>query len=249
MNSKIRAEDLFQDPHLFVSKPPIHSKLYAKKIDKILGYGIERIEQKLLIKYQAYYKITDEKQRKGHFPGTQTWIGLHPQTLQTPYEDIYKSLTLLKDIKIRTIVDIGAAYGRVGILTSCIFPNAKFIGYEILKKRVAEGNRIFDMHNLVNCKILEVNVLEKDFEFVQADIYFIYDFSEPGHIEFALNNLIKNNLKHSFYLICRGDTVEDILEKKFKRHWEKSGFIKSGILKLFKFQLSSISEETTPCCK
>jgi len=43
--------------------------------DKILGYRIARIEQKHLRSYCAYYKgATDD--RKQHFQGTQTWIGL-----------------------------------------------------------------------------------------------------------------------------------------------------------------------------
>ena len=164
MKDNITAEDLFREPQLFVSEPKIHAKVHSKSIDKILGFEISRIEQSLLKKYQAYFKVTDQKNKKQHFQGTQTWIGIHPQTLQTPYEDIFKALSFFKRIQVQNVIDIGAAYGRVGLITKCILPNANFIGLEILKSRVDEGNRIFKKLKLENCKLVAANVLEHNFE-------------------------------------------------------------------------------------
>lgn len=235
MHEKLTPFELFKNPDLFISKPDTHAKVHSKYIDNLFGFEIGKIEQGLLKKYQAYYKITDQKNKKQHYQGTQTWIGIHPQTLQTPYEDILKALTVLKNIEVTRVVDIGAAYGRVGLLTSCIFPNASFIGYEILKKRVLEGNRIFKKNNLNNCKLLEENVLNADFIFPKAEVFFIYDFSEPEHIEYILRKLIDENLSSSFFIVCRGYAVEELLLKKFKPYWSGNGFVQAGLLKLFKF--------------
>lgn len=103
-----------------------HPRLHVKTVDKLLGYKIPKVEVKLLQRYRAYDRDNDDSNRKHHYKGNQTWIGLHPQALQKSY------------------CDIGAGYGRVGLVLSLLFPEAKFIGYEIVKQRQLEGSRFFD---------------------------------------------------------------------------------------------------------
>jgi 16S rRNA G527 N7-methylase RsmG len=231
----VTSDDLFNNPQLFISGNNVHAKQHSKSIDKILGYEIGKIEQSLLKKYQAYFKVTDEKNKKQHYQGSQTWIGIHPQTLQTPYEEILKALIFLNKINVKRVIDIGAAYGRVGLITKCVLPEVSFIGYEILKKRVDEGNRIFKKHLLENCELVETNVLESSFSFPEAEVFFIYDFSEPEHIEYIIKKLIQETNDSSFYLVCRGYAVEDLLMKKFKSYWSARGYLKAGLLKIYKF--------------
>ncbi len=80
---------------LFERNLNIDSRIHAKRLDRILGYSIPKIEVKLLQKYRAYYKGNDKTSRKTHYEGTQTWIGLHPQVLQTPYNELYEALKKL----------------------------------------------------------------------------------------------------------------------------------------------------------
>jgi 16S rRNA G527 N7-methylase RsmG len=195
------------------------SFLHAKNIDRSLGFKIPKIEGKLLQKYRAYDRYNDDSNRKQHYKGTQTWIGVHPQVLLTPYCDIYKALTLLNKVEINHVVDIGAAYGRVGIVLSVVAPNAKFTGYEIVKEREVEGNRILNRLGLSNATIERKNVLDTEFELPDADIYFIYDFSKMDDVYFILFQLSKKRSKKRFYLIARGDRIEQLLKKKFNHIW------------------------------
>ena len=130
-------------PELFENDGKIHSRMHAKKLDKILGYKVTKIEVKLHQKYRSYDRFNDESNKKQHYKGAQTWIGLHPQVLQTPYCDIYQALLTAKDMNIEHVVDIGAGYGRVGVVLNALAKEAKFTGYEVVKERQAEGNRIF----------------------------------------------------------------------------------------------------------
>jgi len=210
-----------------------HPRLHAKNLDKILGYKIPKIEVKLLQKYRAYDRLSDDSNRKQHYKGTQTWIGLHPQVLQTPYCDIYKTLSLLDHEKIEHVVDIGAGYGRVGVVLSVLYPEAKFTGYEIVKQRQAEGNRVFNKLGILNSDIELRNVLDSEFRLPEADIYFIYDFSEKEDLFQILKSLSTRVNNKRFYLITRGDRVDYLMKNKFKHIWRKYLNIDSSDLEIY----------------
>lgn len=222
-----------RNPHTFRRVDEVHPRNHAKWLDRELGYKIPKIEEKLLQKYRAYYKSNDDSNKKQHYEGTQTWIGLHPQALQTPYNDIFDALDLLQEFDIEKVVDIGAGYGRVGLVMNSLFPMARFIGYEILKQRSIEANRVFEKFNLVNCEILLENVLEDDFELPKAQVYFIYDFSEMMDICKILDVLVSRINDYNFFLITKGDRVDYLLNKKYKQFWMANGFLNSGELKIY----------------
>lgn len=210
-----------------------HPRLHAKSLDRVLGYKIPKIEVKLLQKYRAYDQQNDDSSKKQHYKGTQTWIGLHPQALQTPYCDIYEALSLVKDLEIEHVVDIGAGYGRVGVVLSILYPDAKFTGYEIVKQRQLEGNRVFRRLGISNSEIELKNVLSIDFKLPDADIYFIYDFSEQDDILRMLQILSLKSTKKTFYLITRGDRVDYLMKYKFKHIWRLYIDLDSSGLKIY----------------
>lgn len=197
-----------------------HPRVHAKKLDKVLGYKIPKIEVKLLQKYRSYDRFNDDSNRKQHYKGTQTWIGLHPQILQTPYCDIYEAILSIENFEIKHVVDIGAGYGRVGIVLSVIKPEAKFTGYEILKQRQLEGNRVYEKLGLRNSDIELENVLDRNFNLPEADIYFIYDFSDEEDVFQILEVLSRRIKEKKFYLIARGERVDFLMKHQFKNTWE-----------------------------
>lgn len=209
----------------------LHEKIHAKYLDKKIGFRIQKIENKLTQKYRAYDKPLDESNKKQHFEASQTWIGLHPQALQTPYNDIFEVFSLLKNESINSIIDIGAGYGRIGIVMNAIFPNASFLGYEILKIRASEGNRIFKKWNLDNCLIENKNVLEDAFIIPEANIYFIYDFSEQEDINIILKKLSKKKSKH--FLILKGERTLSLLNKHYQTFWKPYGFSNNKELNIY----------------
>lgn len=219
---------------IFTNEMKIHPILHAKNIDRALGYRISKIEVKLLQKYRAYDRYNDDSNRKQHYKGTQTWIGLHPQILQTPYCDIYNALSLLNSEKIKHVVDIGAAYGRVGLVLSVINPKAKFTGYEIVKQRQTEGNRIFEKLGIENSLIKRENVLDSDFSLPDADVYFIYDFSTQEDVFHILYGLSKKVHKKKFYLIARGDRADHLLKRKFGHVWNQCLKVDESDFKIYR---------------
>lgn len=212
----------------YETKQGIHPRRQSKNIDRKLGFKIPKIEDKLQQKYRAYYRDNDLNSRKQHYEGTQTWIGLHPQVLQTPYSDIHRCLSYLLDKEISSIVDIGAGYGRVGIVAKSLFPDVEFKGFEIIKKRSDEGNRIFQKIGLDDCSISNEDVLKEDFHLPIAQVYFIYDFSEAEDICMILDQLEDRYNSSNYYLITKGDRVDSMIERKYKF------FSKTKIVKTFR---------------
>lgn len=215
----------------------VHPRIHAKELDRKLGYRVSRIEVKLLQKYSRYDRVIDESNRKQHYQGTQTWIGLHPQVLQTPYCDIYHALSLITDIKIEHVIDIGAGYGRVGIVLSVLYPNARFTGFEILKQRQSEGNRVFKNLGILNSNLELKNVLENNFSIPIADVYFIYDFSEKEDIDFILQGISESLKGKECYLIIRGDRVDHLINNKFNHSWRYQLTVPKSDLKLYKSKM------------
>lgn len=208
-------QDFIIDETFFERPIKVHPRIHSKTLDKFFGYRIPKIEQKLLKSYRSYDQRLDYSNKKGHFRGTQTWIGLHPQILQTPYCEILEIFKILKKTHPSTVVDFGAAYGRVGIVVGSFFKNVEFIGYEILSERTEEGLRLFKKLNIKNADIRVQNILDENFVPPQADIYFIYDFSEVDdirHIIYKLENIYKNK---SYYIVAKGERVNQVLRLKY----------------------------------
>lgn len=205
-------------PEFFFNSTSESQREHSKSIDHYLGFRIVRIERKLIQQYRSFFiNDKDEANKKAHSDNGnegESWVGLNPQLLLTPYSELYEIFDLLRDQSISSIIDIGCAYGRVGIVAKAFFPTAKFTGYEIVKKRIFEAQRISELYDL-EMNIQNVNVLDDDFELPNSSVYFIYDFSHFMHIRQMLS-MIENKIgKHPFILIAKGDDVRSIIQMFF----------------------------------
>lgn len=226
-------QNLFKNPKTFEAQVGEHHRLHAKALDRKIGFKSPKIETKLLQKYRAYDQDEDPSSNKGHYQGAQTWIGLHPQALQTTYDELYQALIKLENFNIKNIVDIGAAYGRVGIVGKAIFPTATFTGFEIVRNRQREANRIFEFLELQNCEVYLQNVIKDDFRLPFADIYFLYDFSEIDDICIILDQLSSLMENNNFFIITKGDRLNYLIKRKYKQFWLTNHFIEVGDLKIY----------------
>ncbi len=223
---------LLENPHFYLAPDHLSPRSHAKLLDKILGFRISRIEQGLMKKYTAYYK-EDHGGRKKHYEGTQTWIGLHPQVLQTPYDEITRFLATLKKYNPKKVVDLGAGYGRVGLVMKAILPEAQFIGYEIVEHRLREAKRVYSSFNFEDCQMISQNILADDFEIPKADIYFIYDFSDPHDIRTILDKLAAGVHTERFFLVARGQGIRSLIQLKYPQFWVSHGVIHRKDLSIY----------------
>lgn len=192
-------------------------------IDRQLGFKIYKIESKLARTY-LHFSHDSQENKKTFMPEREPWIGLPTQFLLTPYLEIAQIFNSLKSRNIKTIVDFGCAYGRVGIVASVYFKDSHFIGYELIAKRINEARRIYELNELKNYDLIECDILDPGFHFPQACLYFIYDFGRIADLKQILLQIIEAMPKWSFVLIARGDEVQGLIRNHFS-----ASFLKENI--------------------
>ncbi len=186
-------------PSLFICTDDLHIRVHSKKLDDLFGFQINKCEA-----------IISEDETEFN-----SWIGLEPEILQTPYSEIFQYFCALKDYRIEKIIDFGCAYGRVAIVSSAVFKDSHFFGYEVIKERANEGNRVLKKLGLKNSHIYYEDILEDSFKIEKADVYFIYDFSDPIQQKVILDKLSENVFDNKFFIIARGLGVRSLIQNKY----------------------------------
>ena len=188
---------------------------HASLVDKILGLRVKYIEEMLMAEARGFEpEGSHETWGPLLHQGVQTWVGLEIETLQTPYAECLRILQLLKIKPYQHIIDLGAAYGRMGIVVGGLFIKNSFVGYEYVKARVDEGNRVFKELGFSRCELKEQDLFAKDFELPAADIYFIYDFGQVEHIDHTLEQIKAIALKRPVKLVVRGKYTKLIIRER-----------------------------------
>lgn len=194
----------------------MHNELFSlssPEIDRYFGLQVNEIEESL---YHAAKALRPEGDLSnlGHVlhQGHQTWVGLAPETLQTPYRELVRVCELLQPNASDLMVDLGAGYGRLGIVLNHFYPDVLFEGYELVPERVAEGNRVFEQFNCDKARLHTQDLTASDFVIPQASFYFIYDYGKVAHIRETLKQIEKFTEKGSFKVIARGKGTRSIIE-------------------------------------
>lgn len=185
---------------------------HANMVDRILGFRTKYIEEMLVAEARGFEpEGSHETWGPSLHEGIQTWVGLDLQTLQTPYSECLRILQLLKIRPYQHLIDLGAAYGRMGVVIGGLYLKNSFAGYEYVRARVEEGNRIYRELGFHRCQLKEQDLFDPDFDLPEADIYFIYDYGQVEHIEHTLTQLRKISQKRPVKLVVRGRFTKRII--------------------------------------
>jgi hypothetical protein len=191
---------------------------HSSLVDEILGLRSRYVEEMLLAEARDFDPDGNHESWGPQLHGgVQSWVGLDLQTLQTPYSDILRSLVALKLRPYQHVVDLGAAYGRMGIVLGGLFIKNQFSGYEFVKARVDEGNRVFRELGLDNVRLIEQDLFDHNLLIPEADIYFMYDFGQLEHIGHTLGQLRALATKRPIKVVVRGKYTNSLIERN--HHW------------------------------
>ena len=175
------------------------AKTQADHLDTQFGFDCQNIEDSL-------FEI--EKEALFSSP-RQFWYGLDVQSMQTPYSEILEYIEFIKPKPHDTWVDLGAAYGRMGLVLAAFEPQVQFIGYEFVQKRVDEGNRIFQRLGLTSAVLRQADLARDNFLMPKAELYFLYDFGSKDDIYKVLEKLRLKAQSHQIQIIARGRGVRN----------------------------------------
>jgi hypothetical protein len=171
--------------------------------DLELGFAIAETEAEI----QDRLDRAEKTERFDH----QTWAHLSPQVFQTPYAELERIVAEADpDESVNAWADLGAAYGRLGIVLAAVRPGARFIGVECVPERVREGRRIYARLHL-NPDDLVLGDL-RTLPLPEADLYFIYDFGKREAIDSVLLRLRERAKRNSVIVVGRGRGIRDAIE-------------------------------------
>lgn len=185
---------------------------HAERVDGLLGYRIPDIELDLLERARAVDPAGDMGTwgRRLH-AGAQTWVGLHPQTLNTPYDELDRMCALWGPAPEDHLVDLGAGYGRLGLVLREHEPLAHYTGIECVPERVDEANRLFDQHGCDRARVVQDNLFGEGFTLPLGDCYLIYDYGNIEHIRWTMGQLQNLAGIHRFRVVARGDGIRTLV--------------------------------------
>lgn len=185
-------------------------------IDKRLGYRVEEVENELLHRARLMGPGGNHHTwGAGLHAGNQTWVGLHPETIQTPYAELLRLCEKLNLKNGESIVDLGAGYGRLGVIIHDLYPGVKFSGIEIVPERVAEGKRVFEILGMDPSTLRKDDLTSELFSPEIASHYFIYDFGKVPHIRRLLNQLGDLAWGSKFTITGRGKGIRSLISHEF----------------------------------
>jgi hypothetical protein len=198
---------------LFLPPTDLESSwLISEKIDHMLGLRVNSIEEDLL---QRARNLLPHGNHKTWGPGlhqrNQTWVGLYPQTFLTPYSEIKQMLEMLQLSAGQRLVDLGAGYGRMGMMLGFFYPEVEFIGYELVEERVKEGNRVLELLELPT-RLIQQDLTTNQFMLPAADVFFIYDYGEVSHIRHSLKQIESIAESKAIRVIARGKGSRSLIE-------------------------------------
>lgn len=206
----INYPDFFRSP----KANDVIGRQHAHIVDNILGMRLKYNEEMLMAEARGFDPEGELYSWGPHLHhGVQTWVGLDIQTLQTPYSEILRILQLLKIRPYQHVIDLGAAYGRMGIVLGGIFGKSLFTGYEYVKSRVDEGNRVYIELGLNKCQLFTQDLFATEFKLPEADVYFIYDYGQVEHIDHTLNQISMISKKRPVKVVVRGKFTKQIITK------------------------------------
>ncbi|MFN8790427.1 MAG: hypothetical protein ACK5Y2_03115 [Bdellovibrionales bacterium] len=181
------------------------AKDQARRLDELLAYNCDAIEKALFESHSG----------SSAFPQQQYWFGLDLQSLQTPYSELVEMIKSLNPQVGDLWLDLGAAYGRLGVVLGFLRPGVRFVGYEYVDERVEEGSRIFKFWNLRQAKMRQVDLASKGFELGRAQVYFLYDFGSKRDVYSVLEKLRLQAQQGPICVVARGRGVRQWILQDF----------------------------------
>jgi hypothetical protein len=184
------------DPFPRVELPYAQAQLHAERVDHWLGLDTRACEARI-----------------EPIAGQQLWTELPVRALLTPYTELRAMLERLAPARGQTVVDLGAAYGRLGFVMARHSPEARFVGYELAEERVLEGRSALARFGARNAALIAADLSATGFAPEPADFYFVYDYGTRAAIDKTLEDLRTIARAREIIVIGRGRASRDAIER------------------------------------
>lgn len=186
-------------------------------VDFFKLFNINEIESKLLsralvLNPDGNHKTWGDSLHEGNL----TWVGLSPQTLITPYDELLRMLKMVNPKPDELIMDLGAGYGQLALIIHEYYPETNFRGFEFVPERVDEAQRVYQVFNLKRASIHQQDLTDETFDLNYANYYFIYDYGKIPHMRKTMKQIEKNLEDGPICVIARGYGIRSLIDYEFK---------------------------------
>lgn len=165
-------------------------------LDGLFGFATEDIE--------AGLAAQEDQDRR------QIWRGLDLQSLQTPYAELVALVERLAPGPGERWMDLGAGYGRLGLVLGLLRPEVDFLGVELVEARVREGARVLAEWGATGARLVSGDVAHPEQILPEADLYFLYDFGSKSDVDRVFEKLAHHARRRAIRVVGRGRGI---------RHW------------------------------
>jgi SAM-dependent methyltransferase len=176
------------------------------ELDGSYGFKIAEVEKEV-------------ESRLSSLGGAELWHRQGPGVFQTPYAELEQMVHELGLPAGSTLVDLGCAYGRLGIVMARRFPSLHFVGFEISPERVAEARRVYSVLGIDPLQVRQADLALPSFCPPRAQAYFVYDYGTRPAVEKTLEDLKGLRRQASgesgvFRVVARGRLSRDLIERQ-----------------------------------
>lgn len=190
-------------------------QVLSRSIDRDMGFNVEIIEEMLISQANSISTSTNQRTMGPLIhDGHQTWVGLNVDQLQTPYQELELLLVHLKLAPETRVCDLGAGYGRLGLVMRAKLLEGEFVGYEYVEERVCEGNRIFLDFGLNKIRLIKQDISDVNFMLPDCDVFFIYDFGHKEQMQMVLEKLRILAKRKTITVVARGRGIRSLIQAK-----------------------------------
>lgn len=154
--------------------------------------------------------------------------------VQSGYSTILLALDKLKLKEGSRIVDLGSGYGRVGLVTSLLYPLINFIGYEYVAHRVNISNAASEFFDLdKNLIFIEQDLSIKSFNIPDAEVYYLYDPFTKETYKHVLKQIVEVSQRLAVTVVTKGNASDWLYDLAQIHDWEEPVQLDGGNLCLF----------------
>jgi hypothetical protein len=186
------------------------AKELAHDLDQKLGFFEDRDLAPL--KPQAETPELGDSHSSGE--PEQTWSHLSADLFQTPYSELCDMVEHL-NLRGKSWCDLGAAFGRLGLVLHAFDPSSRYLGFEIVESRVKTAQRVFKDHGLDPHSILAQNLLTlSPSDLTDFDVFYCFDLGLRRSMQSILGSIRESTeiRKRPIICIARGRQSREVIE-------------------------------------
>lgn len=145
------------------------------------------------------------------------WVGLHPEALQTGYLELAQFVGLLRERFARAHwVDLGAAYGRLGIVLRALAPECTFLGIEAVAERVEAGRGAYVRLGLNSADLMMADLEAISLANLQPAprVLFLYDFGPRESVLKLLSQIRELAAYGPLAVVARGRGSQNWIDRE-----------------------------------